>query len=496
VVALEPGFPDDGSVIVALDIGTSSARARIYDERGLPVPGRAHGEPYEPSTTADGGSEHDPERLLRAVIACLDGALAGGPKVSIQAVGVTSFWHGLLGFDAGGRPVTPIFTWADTRAARDADLLRHALDEEQVHARTGCHIHPCYWPAKLRWLSHDRPAILRKVARWGSIGEHLELALLGEAATSISMASATGLLDQRALCWDVETLAAAAIEPRQLFPLCDKGDGRRGLRPRWARRWPALTRAVWFPALGDGATGTIGSDCADPTRIALNVGTSAAMRFVVPEPLAPPRGLWSYRVDRRRALVGGAMSEGGNVHAWLRSLLHLPADEELEAALAGAEPGTHGLTVLPFLAGERSPGWRSQRRATISGLSLDTTALDIARAGLEAVALRLALVYALLAPLATPGHAIVASGGALRSRAWTQMIADALGQPLTLSSEEEATSRGAALLALESLGRVVDLRSLHATPGPTVLPDRQRHAQYRQALERQRRLDAAVQSLG
>jgi gluconokinase len=184
------------------------------------------------------------------------------------------------------------------------------------------------------------------------------------------------------------------------------------------------------------------------------------------------------------------------VLAWLRNLVRLPADDEVEAALAAAEPDSHGLTVLPFLAGERSPGWRSQQRAAISGLSLDTTALDIARAGLEAVALRLALVYALLAPLATPGHAIVASGGALRSRAWAQAIADALGQPLQLSSEEEATSRGAALLALESLGRVDDVRSLQAPPGPSVVPDRHRHARYREALRRQRRLDRAVQSLG
>ncbi len=479
-------------MIVALDIGTSSARARIYDEQGAPVRGRAHQESYEPTTTVDGGVEHDPDRLLRAVVACLDAALASGPTLPILAVGVTSFWHGLLGFETSGRPATPIFTWADTRAARDADLLRHALDEDQVHARTGCHLHPCYWPAKLRWLAHDRPGALRRVARWGSIGEHLELTFFGEASTSISMASATGLFDQRAVAWDAETLAAAEIDQHQLFPLRDRGDGRRGLRPQWARRWPVLARTPWFPALGDGATSTVGSDCIDPTRIALNVGTSAAMRFVAPEPLAPPRGLWSYRVDRQRALVGGATSEGGNVYAWLRSVLHLPAEHEVEAALARAEPDAHGLTVLPFLAGERSPGWRSQQRATIAGLSLDTTALEIAQAGLEAVALRLALVYALLAPLATPDHAVMASGGAVRSRAWAQMIADALGQPLRLSSEEQATSRGAALLALESLGRVADLRAVHASPGLIVEPDPRRHARYRAALERQQRLDARV----
>src|SRR5262245_6117756 len=234
-----PSFPDDDRVIVALDIGTSSARARIYDARGAPLPGRSHQEHYEPASTADGGVEHDAEHLLRAVITCLDAVLAGGRVPEILGVGVTSFWHGLLGFDSAGRPATPIYTWADTRAARDADLLRHALDEEQVHARTGCHLHACYWPAKLRWLAHAQPASVRRVARWGSIGEHIEQAFFGEAATSISMASATGIFDQRALCWDPETLAAAGIDERQLFSLCDLADGRRGLRTTWGGRGQA-----------------------------------------------------------------------------------------------------------------------------------------------------------------------------------------------------------------------------------------------------------------
>src|SRR5205823_6328278 len=143
---------------------------------------------------------------------------------------------------------------------------------------------------------------------------------------------------------------------------------------------------------------------------------------------APPRGLWRYRLDRRRALLGGATSEGGNVYAWCRQVLKLPGDAEVEAALAALPAAGHGLTVLPHWAGERAPGWRGDRVGVIAGLRLDTTALEITRAALEAVALRLALVYDLLAPCAAPAHTIVASGGALaRSRVWTQITADALG---------------------------------------------------------------------
>jgi gluconokinase len=174
-------------------------------------------------------------------------------------------------------------------------------------------------------------------------------------------------------------------------------------------------------------------------------------------------------------------------------VLRLPDDAEIERALAAGPPDGHGLTVLPLLAGERAPGWRDDRRATVAGLGRETTALQILRAWLEAVALRLSLVYGLLRPHAAEPHLIVASGGALaRSPAWAQIIADALGHPVMVARDHEMTSRGAALLALEALGRLPDLDSLAVPPGETVRPDAAGHARLRQALERQRRLDATL----
>jgi gluconokinase len=479
-------------MVIALDVGTSSARASAWDEEGRRLAGRFHREPYEPQTTADGGVEHDPARILAAVTTCIDAVLAGRHP-EVRGVGIATFWHGLLGFDGSGRPVTPVYMWADTRAAAEAALLRDALDARALHARTGCPVHASYWPAKLRWLARDRPAEVRRVARWGSFGEHLEQVLLGDARTSVSMASGTGLFDQHAFTWDAEALAASGLEPDHLFAVRDSGEGRRGLRATWRRRWPALANAEWFPAIGDGAAGNVGSDCTGRDRVALNVGTSAALRLVSEAPLTAPAGLWAYRLDRRRGIVGGATSEGGNVRAWLRQVLRLPDDAAVEAALAAREADAHGLTVLPFLAGERAPGWRGDRRGAVAGLSLTTTAIDLVQAGLEAVALRLAAIHARLAPLAAPDHAIIASGGALAgSPAWARIIADAIGRPVTYSSEEEATSRGAALLALESLRIVTDLHRVRAPLGDTIAPDPARHARYVAAAERQRRFDDSV----
>ena len=111
----------------------------------------------------------------------------------------------------------------------------------------------------------------------------------------------------------------------------------------------------------------------------------------------------------------------------MKANLHLENEPEFDASVAGMEPDSHGLTVLPFLAGERAPGWAGHARATIHGLTLATTPRDILRAGLEAVAYRIALVFALLRPVLPADPQVIASGGALlHSPAWLGIIADVL----------------------------------------------------------------------
>lgn len=476
-------------MILALDIGTSSARATLCTDTGSPSTRAAKQVEYRARVTADGGVEHDAAGLLRAAAACIDGVLPEARDVA--AVGVSTFWHGLLGFDASNRPVTPVYMYSDTRSARAVEELEGTLDEAGVRARTGCPLHTSYWPAKLRWLATG--PLQGGVARWGSIGEWLAAEWLGDGVTSISMASATGLFDQERRDWDAGMLDVVGLDRRALFPLADLDHGMT-LRPAWAERWPALRDAVWYPAIGDGAAGSVGSGCTDRTRVAINVGTSSAMRLVTDARLtAPPWGLWCYRLDAPRAVAGGSLSEGGGIYAWCRETIALGEPEAVEQALAAAADVDHGLAVLPFLAGERSPGWHGRARGVIAGLSLASTPIDILRAALESVALRLARIYDLLAPLAAGGHQIVASGGALvRSHAWAQMIADALGRPVLLAREREASTRGVALLASAALGRLGDLAAVARVDGVPIAPDPRRHERFRALAERQSRLYGAI----
>jgi gluconokinase len=220
------------------------------------------------------------------------------------------------------------------------------------------------------------------------------------------------------------------------------------------------------------------------------MGTTSAVRAVVAGDLPRiPAGLWCYRVDREHSLPGGAMTEGGNVFAWMCDTLQLPPLEDLEPSLASAAPDMHGLTMLPFLAGERSPGWAGHARAAIDGLSLATTPLSILQAGMESVAYRVGMVFDLLQPLLPEDFEVVVSGGALLSSpAWRQIVADVLNRPVTVSEVREASARGAALLTLRALGVLDDVGQAPPFVGASVEPDAGRHARYAEAMERQQLL--------
>jgi len=633
-------------VILVVDIGSSSVRASRWDDKATPI-----GEPAK--IDQERAAEFDADTLLDIAARALDGVEMG----DVTAVATSTMWHCLLGLDADGRPITPVYSYADARSAPHAAQLRERLDERAVHARTGCRLHSSYWPAKLAWLQDTQPDTFARVRTWVSPGEYIQRRLLGDAAASVSMASGTGLLDQASCQWHLELAEELGVEdklppiddaPRSgltgewaerwpalrdapWFPawgdgacsnlgagcdtrdrsalmigtsgalrVCDRADPpspppalwcyradverillggslsdggsvvawlretqpdlmervrtwispgeyvqrrllgdatasismasgtglldhrtctwdeeltrgvedrlppiddtpRSGLTSEWAERWPGLREVPWFPAWGDGACSNLGSGCGTLERAALMVGTSGALRVLWRTEEMPEitRGLWRYRADAKRVVIGGSLSDGGSVFAWLKRLTRLPEDAaETERAIAAMSPDAHGLTVLPLLSGERGPGWSDAAGATIAGLTPATEPLDLLRAALEAVALRFRLI-ALELREALPGERIVVGtgGGLVKSPAWTQIMADALGREVAMSQVEEGSSRGAALLALEALGHIERAEEVDAPLGETYEPDPDRTEAYRGAQERQAALYDAVTSM-
>lgn len=486
----------DQPFILALDVGTSSARALLYDASGTAVPGVSAQQSYQLTTSQEGEASVDADLLVDLVVHTIDEILqkAGARAAQIIAVATSTFWHTLLPLNASGHPLMPLLTWEDTRPQHAATALRARLDEAEIHRRTGVPLHASYWPAKISWLANAHPEIVRQTARYVSFGEYLHTRLLGRAVCSLSMASGTGLLNMHTRAWDTRLLESLHISPSQLAPLGDLPATLQGLTPEFAKRWPTLKSVLWFPPLGDGAAANIGSNCADVSAWAVTIGTSSAMRVVMPSSvqIVPEKGLWLYYVDARRAIVGGALSEGGNVLAWLKNTLQLPDLGELEAQMASLQPAAHGLTILPQLAGERSPGWHAHASLTISGLTLHSTPVEIARAALEAVACQLSQIYHQLAHMfstqATPPRLIASGGALLSSPLLSQILADTLNRPIEFSTYNEASARGAALLALENLRLLPDLTQATPETSSIVYPNPDRHKIYQRACARQQAL--------
>lgn len=481
-------------LILTIDIGTSSTRAILFDAEAHVVEGMVEQRQCQMATTPDGGATFDADAMVAQVGVVIDALLqrAGDLGEQIGAVAFDTLVGNVLGVDADGQAVTPLFTYADTRNAAATQTLRDELGRagaEAAHQRTGCLLHTSYLPSRMRWLADEHAALFGQAARWVSIGEYLYFQLFGEWRVSYSVAAWTGMLNRHDLTWDSAWLDMLPIDADQLSPLGDLDTPCQGLQGEWATRWPALAEVPWLLPVGDGAAANIGSGCDAPDRIALTMGTTGAMRVVVgPELQEVPDGLWLYRVDAPRALLGGATTEGGNLYAWLSELLRLPQGEQVQEALLARPPAKHGLTVLPFVAGERAPGWREDARAAVTGLSLHTQPIDILQAGLEAIAYRFALIYARIQSQLPPDveHEIVAGGGALLSSpAWLQIMADVLGRPLHSLAEKEGTSRGLALLALEQLGVIERASDLPPALGKTYMPDDERGEAHRVALARQ-----------
>jgi gluconokinase len=449
--------------VLALDLGTSSVRALIFDDRGVALPGVLARRPTSLEIDDEGKAELDPDEVVAATGECLDELAAKGELDQVAHVATSCAWHSVIALDAAGRRQTGALTWADTRAAPLVPELRSRGDMDRLHAATGARPHTLYWTVKLPWLaSHLSPA----PARYLGLAEYMTGALLGDESASPSMASGTGLLDLATARWDTQALELAGVDERAL-PAVATGGWTGRLGPEGARRWPALAEATWHPATGDGAASNVGAGCVTPDQVAINIGTSAAIRAVEPADQAGPlhRELWRYLVDVRRVVTGAAFSGAGNLYAWLRQVTALPEEGSVEGELATVPPGSRGVVVMPYHAGSRPPLDLAAGSGAITGISLATTAVEILSATLEAVCYRLAAGYEALAATLPAEPEVVASGGAIvASPWWQQTLADVLGRPVRVVDEPEASARGAALLALGQTTEPATVRVVEPRP--------------------------------
>jgi gluconokinase len=443
-------------VVVGVDISTTSAKAVAFDADGE-VRGAGEHE-YPLSEPAPGRVEQDADEVAHATLTAIrvaaDEARSGGAEP--VALSFSSAMHSLVGCDDVGEPLTPLITWADLRAADEADELRR--EHPDLHGRTGTPLHPMAPLPKLRWLRTHEPELFERVARWVGIKELVVARLTGEWVIDHSCASGTGLFSLRDQEWDGEALGLAGVEPSTLSRLVPVG----AILQLTAAAAGNLKLEPELPVVvggGDGPLANLGVGAVRPGVAACSIGTSGALRLVVEAPVTDPEGrVFCYALTPGRWVVGGAINNGGSVLQWTGAALAPDLGDEPEEALlelaAQAPPGSDGLVMLPYLLSERAPHWSPLPRGAYVGLTHAHGRPQLIRAALEGVCQQLALVLAAMRDAGNEVREIRATGGFARSGLWRQMLADTLGMPVGFPAGREGSGFGAAMVGMEALGMV------------------------------------------
>jgi gluconokinase len=459
------------SIVIGVDLGTTSTKAVAYDTGGKDLATASHGYPLE--EPHPGWAEQDPDLILAAVLASVRDVVSQLDGQEVAGLSFSSAMHTLIGLDDAGKPVTPSLSWADSRAAAQAERLRAAAGGLALHRRTGTPVHPMAPLSKLVWFREQQPKLCEQVAFWVGIKDYVLSRMCEALVTDHSIASGTGLMDINTLAWDPEALQLAGISAGQLPELVPTTHVLSGLHADVGL--PAGTPVV--VGAGDGPLANLGLGAVDPGVAAVSIGTSGAMRVMVEHPgVDPLGGVFCYALTEDRWAVGGAINNGGIVLDWAGSALapDIGSDPEALLALAGSVPaGCGGLIMLPYLLSERAPHWSALPRGAYIGLTREHGREHLIRAAIEGVCQQLALVLQSMRAAGNEVRSIRATGGFARSPLWRQILADTLGMDVQFPAGHEGSSFGAALLGMQALGLVesIDVAADLVEIEDTVRPD-------------------------
>jgi gluconokinase len=481
--------------VVSVDIGTSSVKGLLCV--GPRVEAEAVRD-YPLNQPRPGWAEQDPDVLATACLAVIQDLLARASSPP-EAVAFSAPMHALMAVDGSGRPLTPLVTWADARAAAIAQRLRSSGGGPDFHARSGTPLHAMLPALKLAWFREQQTEIWRSARMWCGIKEYVVHRLTGRWVVDESIAAATGLYSLRTGSWDAQTLAWTELAASRLPEVVPTVDTVAVLPPGTAAGQHREMRLVI--GASDGVLANLGVGAVAPGVWAVSIGSSGAVRATVEGPQLDPAGrLFCYPLAEGLFVVGGPMNNGGIVYRWLRdtmgepevSLARLQGGDPydlLNPLLEQAPPGADGLFFLPYLTGERAPLWDEAVSGMLVGLTLRHGRPHLIRAALEGVCYQLRAIADLLADLAGPAREVRATGGFTRSAAWLRMLADVLGTNLRVPTTE-GSAYGAALLGWRALGgldRLQDAAALVAVASETRF-NPAAHALYERGFDLFRRL--------
>lgn len=447
--------------ILVLEASTTSAKAMLYntEDNSYEVKAKAYGNNYDDVTI------HNAENVYQQMMA-LGKELAQDKKIDMISLGGT--WHSVFLCDKNMKPSTPVYLWSYVGAASLCKNLRKDSDYvKKYYNKTGCMVNAIYPFFKLLLLK-EQGYHLDEYNIMGQ-GTYNTYRMTGERVITECMASGTGVLNIHTKKYDEDILKEAGIKEEQLsrivsynatFPLNKEGAELLGLQ----EGIPVL------PSNADGGLNQVGAGAIEEGVMTFSVGTSGAIRLTTSKPIIPETpSTWCY-LSPKAWLSGAATSGCCNSIDWFKSTMYPPevtyADIE-----KGVEDKVNTPVYLPFLFGERCPGWNDERTSGFFGVRPYHKSNDLYRGVQEGVLFNLYQCYEKLTSINGVPKKIKLSGGILHSAEWSQMCADIFQAEMDVDITEHGSLIGGAVLAMEVLGVIKDAKDFKTETVRVIKPN-------------------------
>ena len=488
--------------ILAIDQGTTSSRAILFDRAGRPV--AVDQREFTQHYPGDGWVEHDPEEIWQTTVTVIKGALAaaGAEAGDVSAIGITNQRETTVVWERDtGSAIHNAIVWQDRRTARTCAALVEDGHGAMVQSKTGLIVDAYFSATKIAWILDNvtgaRARGRRGELAFGTIDSFLLWRLTGgrSHATDATNASRTMLFDIHRQVWDDDLLALFAV-PRELLPEVRDSSADFGVTES-----DLLGVSIPITGIaGDQQAAAFGQACFTPGMIKSTFGTGCfALVNTGGQAVASTNRLLTtvaYRLDGAPAYaLEGSIFVAGAAVKWLRDTVGLIASAEQTEALVREAAPQSGVYLVPAFVGLGAPYWDPDARAALLGMTLDTGRAEIVRATLESVAYQMRdLMDAMRADGAASPVALRVDGGMAVNGWLMQFLADILDAPVERPLITETTALGAAFLAGLHTGFYPSLEALAGqwrrdalfTPSMDEGERAQRYAGWRAAVARVR----------
>ena len=455
------------SCFMGIDAGTSGIKAVVIDDAGT-ILGVGYHE-CDLITPKPGWVEQDPRDWWSACChAAAEAAKKSGRGMDIAAIGFSGQMQGCTLMDKDMEPVGNCMIWLDQRAAAEADQINADLDTREMLAITASYCLPSYWVPKLLWLKKNKPQDFEKIHTVLFTKDYLRYQMTGEAATEVSDASLTFLLDMNTRTWSDRMFQLTGL-PRSMVPerVLESQDVAGYLRADVAAQWGMRAGIPVVAGGGDQTAGGVGSGVVAPGVIAATIGTSGVVFGCCDTPFVDPqrRAMYSicHSVPGAYSFLGCTLGAGGSFK-WMRDTLFADKKEALAregrdvydymTGLAAAAPvGSEGLCFLPYLGGESTPHVDPDARGVFFGLSYRHGLGAMCRSVMEGVTFSLRDTIEILRDSnGLTVSQVRAMGGGAKSALWRQIQADVYNASVVTMNMEEGPAAGAAMMAATGSG--------------------------------------------